>query len=199
VADLADELSESLPEFTPTPETPEPAAPTETSDTTTTSVEASPTQETPYVAPLTFSPAVPAPVAEPDDSAQSGDGSDAELALVPGIEGRAIRVTRKGNRERFAFFGAERLVSKRAGEPYKARALVRTAAPGMLVCLRVQEYGGGVPRTTERCAPARSGWRRIALEGRAAGKGHKLVLSVYVMAALGGTSFDIDGFRLAGD
>jgi hypothetical protein len=53
-----------------------------------------------------------------------------------------------------------------------------------------------VPKTTERCAPARSGWRRVALKAKTAGKGHKLVVSIHVMAALGGTSFDVDGFSL---
>lgn len=108
-------------------------------------------------------------------------------------------MTRKGTRDKFAFFAAARPVSKRAGESYKARAFVRTAAPGMFVCLRVQELGGDVPRTTERCAAARSGWRRVALRATAAGAGHTLVISIHVMAALGGTSFDVDGFRLAGD
>lgn len=65
----------------------------------------------------------------------------------------------------------------------------------MYVCLRVQDYGGGVPTTTERCAPARSGWRRVALKTKTTGKGHRLVVSIHVMATLGGTSFDVDGFR----
>lgn len=114
-----------------------------------------------------------------------------------GLKGKALRVTRKGNGETFAFFAAKRLVSKRAGAPYKVKAYVRTTSPGMYLCLRVQELTGGTPKTTERCAPARDGWRRVALKGKAAGKGHKLVASIHVMAALGGTSFDVDGFSQA--
>jgi hypothetical protein len=124
-------------------------------------------------------------------------GSNAALTLVRGLRGKAVRVTRKGNRETFAFYAARRLVSKRAGARYKARAYVRTTSPGMYLCLRVEEHSGGAPKTTERCAPARGGWRRVALKGRTAGKGHKLVFSIHVMAALGGTSFDVDGFKLS--
>lgn len=195
MTELAEELSESLPEFTPTAEAPEAAAASERPQTVAT-VETAPAPETLDTAPPTFAPAAPEPAAAPDDSTERGDGSNAELALVPGIEGKAIRVMRKGNRESFGFFGAERLVSTRAGERYKARALVRTAAPGMLVCLRVQEHGRSVQRTTERCAAARSGWRRLALNVKTAGGGHELVGSIHVMAALGGTSFDVDGFRI---
>jgi hypothetical protein len=32
----------------------------------------------------------------------------------------------------------------------------------------------------------------------AAGKGHKLVPSIHVMSALGGASFDVDGFNVSG-
>jgi hypothetical protein len=143
------------------------------------------------------------PTAEPSEPVGFGEstegltGSNAALTVVRGFEGKAIRVTRKGNAETFAFYATKRPVTKRAGEPYKARAYVRVMSPGMYLCLRVQEYAGGVPKTTERCAPARSGWRRVALKGNAAGKGHRLVFSIHVMAALGGTSFDVDGLRLS--
>lgn len=115
-----------------------------------------------------------------------------------GLFGKAVRVTQKGGRDKFAFFATKRLVTERAGSPYRARAYVKAASPGMYLCLRVQEYGGGFPRTTERCAPSRSGWRRVALKGISAGKGHKLVFSIHVLAAGGGASFDVDGFSSAG-
>jgi hypothetical protein len=140
-----------------------------------------------------------APEAFTDAFGGSTDGlssSNGALSLVRGLEGKAVRVTRKGKRETFAFYSAKRIVTGRAGEPYRARAYVRTASPGMYLCLRVEEQGRGARTTTERCAPARSGWRRVALEGKAAGKGHKLVVSIHVMAALGGKSFDVDGFRV---
>jgi hypothetical protein len=122
------------------------------------------------------------------------DASNAALELVRGLEGKAVRVSSKGNRDNFTFVAAKR-VTKKAGAPFKARALVRTTSPGMYVCLRVQELGR-VQRTTERCAAAKSGWRRVALRGVTAAKGHKLVFSIHVMAAAGGSSFDVDGFKL---
>jgi hypothetical protein len=150
------------------------------------------------------SPASAQPAAGPTEPVGFGEsteglrGSNAALTLVRGLSGKAVRVSRKGNRGTFAFYAAKRPMSKRAGAPYKVGAHVRTTSPGMYLCLRVQEYGRGAPTTTERCAPAKSGWRRVALKGQTAGKGHKLVFSIRVMAALGGTSFDVDGFRFGG-
>jgi hypothetical protein len=148
----------------------------------------------PYVAPAT--PDVDPTADDSEGSTQDWSGSNAKLSLIRGLEGKAIRVTRKGNGETFAFYAAKRLVTKKAGQLYQTRALVRTTTPGMYVCLRVEERGGGVRTATERCAPARSGWRRVALKGKAAGKGHRLVFSIHVMTAGGGTSFDVDSFRL---
>ena len=199
-----EELPHYLPDF---PATTEPIAdfveeaesPIATSAST-----SAPSESAPYSSPL-YTPA-PSVVAAPQEaplansdregSAQGWKGSNAALTVVRGLEGQALRVTRKGNRETFAFYPAKRLVSKKAGAPYKVRAYVRTKSPGMYLCLRVQEFTGGTPKTTERCAPARDGWRRVALKGKTAGKGHKLVFSIHVMAALGGTSFDVDGFKL---
>jgi hypothetical protein len=144
----------------------------------------------------TFSAAPVAPQVT-DDFGGSTEGlatSNAALELVRGLEGKAVRVISKGNRETFTFVAARR-VTKKAGAPFKARAVVRTTSPGMYVCLRVQELGG-TQRTTERCAAAKSGWRRLALKGMAAGRGHRLVFSIHVMAAAGGSSFDVDGFTL---
>jgi hypothetical protein len=141
-------------------------------------------------------PESPSPSGGLEESTESWRPSHAALTFVPGRKGQAIRVTRKGGGETFAFYAAKRPVTKKVGEPFNARAYVRTTSPGMYVCLRVQEHGGGVPTTTERCAAAKSGWRRVALRGKSIGKGHRLVFSLHVMAALGGTSFDVEGFRL---
>jgi hypothetical protein len=135
-------------------------------------------------------------VDDSEGSTESWSGSNAALTVVRGLKGKAIRVTREGSGETFAFYAAKRLVSEKAGQPYRARAYVRTTSPGMYICLRVEERGGGVPTTTERCAAAKPGWRRVALKGKTADKGRRLVVSLHVMAALGGTSFDVDGFRL---
>ena len=149
-----------------------------------------------YVSTPTFAPT---PVA-PQVSAGFGESTDglaasnAALELVHGLEGKAVRVISKGNRNDFTFVAAKR-VTRKAGAPFKARALVRTTSPGMYVCLRVQELGR-IQRTTERCAAAKSGWRRVALKGVTTAKGHKLVFSIHVMSAAGGSSFDVDGFRL---
>jgi hypothetical protein len=140
-------------------------------------------------------PEAPQPTVGFGDSTEGLAASNGALELVRGLEGKAVRVISKGKRGTFTFVAAKR-VTKSAGAPFKARAIVRTTTPGMYLCLRVQELGGGIPRTTERCAAAKAGWRRVALKGITAGKGHKLVFSIHVMAASGGTSFDVDGFKL---
>jgi hypothetical protein len=146
-------------------------------------------------------PTAEAPEALPnrsfEQSTDGWEGANAALTLVRGVTGKAVRVTRATTEQRFAFYAAKQLISRRAGSKYKVGAYVRSVSPGMLVCLRVEEYAGGAPLTTERCVPARSGWRRVKLEGATARKASKLVFSIHVMAALGGTSFDVDGIRLA--
>jgi hypothetical protein len=132
-----------------------------------------------------------------EQSTEGWDGANAALTLVRGVTGSAVRVTRAATEQRFAFYAVKQLVSRKAGASYRVGAHVRSVSPGMLVCLRVEEYAGGAPLTTERCVPARSGWRRVRLEGATTRKASKLVFSIHVMAALGGTSFDVDGVRLA--
>lgn len=133
-----------------------------------------------------------------DHSVDGWEASNAALTLVQGLAGKAVRVTRTTTDESFAFYAAKELVTRRAGARYRVGAYVRSVSPGMFVCLRVEEYAGGAPITTERCRPAESGWRRVRVQGRTARKGTKLVFSIHVMAALGGTSFDVDGVNLAG-
>lgn len=204
VDDLADEeLPHYLPEFEPAPEhvaadeSIEP--PTSAPPAIPTAAPApAPTSNVVYENTPTYAAPAPEPAAATPDFGESTDGlgvTNAALELVRGLEGKALRVIARGKRDSFAFVAAKRL-TKKAGAPFKARALVRTASAGMYVCLRVEELGGGIPRTTERCAAAKGGWRRVALKGVAAGKGHKLVFSIHVMAAAGGKSFDVDGFRL---
>jgi hypothetical protein len=132
-----------------------------------------------------------------EQSTEGWEGANAALTLVRGVAGKAVRVSRTTTEQRFAFYATKQLVSRKAGSAYRVGAYVRSVSPGMLVCLRVEEYAGGAPFTSERCLPARSGWRRMKLEGQTAGRGSKLMFSIHVMAALGGTSFDVDGVRLA--
>jgi hypothetical protein len=133
-----------------------------------------------------------------EESSEGWQAANAALSLVRGVTGNAVRVSRATTNERFGFYAATELMSRKAGSRYRIGAHLRTVSPGMLVCLRVEEYAGGAPLTTERCLPARSGWRRMRVEGQTTAKGSKLVFSIHVMAALGGTSFDVDGVRLAG-
>jgi hypothetical protein len=106
-------------------------------------------------------------------------------------------VTRANSRSAFAIVAGKPVVSPRPGARYRAAAFVRSVSPGMFVCLRAEELSGsGMPITTERCSAATTGWQRLKVDTRTTAKGSRLVFSVRVIAALGGTSFDVDGFRL---
>jgi hypothetical protein len=130
-------------------------------------------------------------------STQGWRGSNSELTLVRGVTGKAVRVTRANSRSAFAIVAGKPVASPRPGVRYRAGAFVRSVSPGMFVCLRAEEFSGSrLPITTERCSAATTGWQRLKVDARTTAKGSRLVFSVRVIAALGGTSFDVDGFRL---
>lgn len=135
-----------------------------------------------------------------DDSAEGWRGSNSALKLVRGVAGQAVRVSKANSRDAFAIVAGKPIASPKAGVRYRAGAFVRSVSPGMFVCLRVEEFGTDktvVPVTTERCRAATTGWQRLRVDTRTTAKGTKLVFSIRVIAALGGTSFDVDGFRLS--
>lgn len=132
-----------------------------------------------------------------DRSTDGWRGSNSQLTLVRGVVGTAVRVTRANSRSAFAIVAGKPVASPKRGTRYRAGAFVRSVSPGMFVCLRAEEFSGrGVPITTERCSAATAGWQRLKVDTGTTAKGSKLVFSVRVIAALGGTSFDVDGFRL---
>jgi hypothetical protein len=146
-------------------------------------------------------PEAPIPNGGFDDSTEGWRGSNSALTLVRGVAGRAVRVSRANSRAAFAIVAGKAIASPKAGARYRAGAFVRSVSPGMFVCLRAEEFSknaGGVPITTERCSAATTGWQRLKVDTRTTAKGSRLVFSIRVIAALGGTSFDVDGFRLAG-
>jgi hypothetical protein len=110
-----------------------------------------------------------------------------------------VRVQRANGRAAFAIVAGKPVASPRVGARYRAGAFVRSVSPGMFVCLRVEEFKAKarVPVTTERCSAATTEWQRLKIDTRSTAKGSRLVFSVRVIAALGGTSFDVDGFRLS--
>jgi hypothetical protein len=134
-----------------------------------------------------------------DDSVEGWRGSNSALTLVRGVTGGAVRVSRANSRAAFAIVAGKPVASPKAGARYRAGAFVRSVSPGMFVCLRAEEFsknGAGVPLITERCSAATTGWQRLKVDTRTTAKGSRLVFSIRVIAALGGTSFDVDGFRL---
>jgi hypothetical protein len=151
-------------------------------------------------APSVAAPAAEAPAVIPngdfESSTEGWDGQNAALRLVAGVDGKAVRVSRVTTQDSFAFYAKRALRPARAHSRYRVGAFVRSVSPGMFVCLRAEQHTSGPTITTERCVAATSAWQRVRLLGRATGKG-KITFSVRVMAALGGKSFDVDGFRLS--
>jgi hypothetical protein len=144
--------------------------------------------------------AAPIPNGGFDHSASGWHGSNSALTLIHGRRGRAVRVSKANSRDAFAIVAGKPIASPKAGARYQAGAFVRSVSPGMFVCLRVEEFGTAknvVPVTTERCRAATTGWQRLRVDTRTTKKGTKLVFSIRVIAALGGKSFDVDGFRLS--
>ena len=133
-----------------------------------------------------------------DDSTDGWRGSNSGLTLVGGgVTGKAVRVSRANSRSAFAIVAGKPVTSPKRGARYRAGAFVRSVSPGMFICLRAEEFTRvALPITTERCSAATTGWQRLRIGTRTTAKGTKLVFSVRVIAALGGTSFDVDGFRL---
>jgi hypothetical protein len=156
------------------------------------------------VAGVAFTPAQeaaegPIPNGGFDDSTEGWRGSNSGLTLVGGgVTGKAVRVSRANSRSAFAIVAGKPVTSPKRGARYRAGAFVRSVSPGMFICLRAEEFarGGALPITTERCSAATAGWQRLKVMTRTTAKGTRLVFSVRVIAALGGTSFDVDGFRL---
>ena len=186
-------------DYTPEPPPPPPAP--------SSSGPAEPAQSTiPDSRPVDLSaPAPSAPAPEPllpngdfDRSTDGWDGENAALTLVPGVEGNGVRVSRTTTEDGFAFYAEKTVVSRKARSPFKVGAYIRSASPGMIVCLRAEEQTPGPTIRTERCAPARLGWKRLRVHSTTTAKGTQVVFSIHVMAALGGKSFDVDGFQLGG-
>jgi hypothetical protein len=186
----------------PIPAAPAPSAP-----------EAAPAAENPSLfAPQSTTPTFVdyAPAAAPegpipnggfDGTADGWRGSNSALEVIPdGVAGQAVRVSRANGRDAFALVAGKPVASPKVGARYRAGAYVRSLSPGMFVCLRSEEYAtpkARVPVTTERCRAVTSGWQRLRVVTRTTAKGSKVVFSVRVIAALGGTSFDVDGFNLS--
>jgi hypothetical protein len=152
---------------------------------------------TPFPAPTPAAEPVPAPVDVYDTPAGWQAANSKVTSIAGGISGNAVRVIRSAKAEAFAIV-ARKIVGSKPGARFRAGAYVRSVSPGMYVCLRVEEFtkGRAFPTTSERCRPSTAGWQRLRLRARATAKGSRLVFSIRVLAALGGTSFDVDGFRL---
>jgi hypothetical protein len=166
-----------------------------------------PAAEQSFSAPFSSSFAAPAPTVTeapiPNGDFESADGwqgANSELSVVSGgVSGTAVRVHRAARSDSFAIVAGKVLAGSAPGKRYRAGAYVRSLSPGMFVCLRVEEFSrraGGVPITSERCRAATAGWQRLKVDARSTAKGSRIVFSVRVLAALGGTSFDVDSFRL---
>jgi hypothetical protein len=99
------------------------------------------------------------------------------------------------------FRAARAVVAGSGGRLYRIGAWLRTDAPGMNVCLRIQEVSPRDPltavRTSESCFAPTVTWKHLILYRRTLARGNKLVFSIYTLGAVSGDSFDVDRFTVA--
>ena len=116
-----------------------------------------------------------------------------------GVDGRpAIRVALAKHGSQFEFQSAGDVRVERVGLAYRIGAWLRSDAPGVTVCLRIEEVSPKDPlasvRTTETCLSPTTHWRHFRILRRTLARGDKLVFSVYSYGAELGDSFEIDHF-----
>lgn len=144
---------------------------------------------------------LPAPTPPTPTVADLGvNGTGARLTLRhDGVSGApSVRVALVPGRSTFAFNAGAAVRATRVGNAYRIGAWLRSAAPGVTVCLRIEEVTKKDPlrsvRTTETCVAPTTEWRHFRILRRTIAAGDKLVFSVYSYGAVGGDSFEISGF-----
>lgn len=129
-------------------------------------------------------------------------GSRARVTLGRrGVTGRAsLRVAVVRGASTFAFSAAGTVRAGRVGSLYRIGAWLRTNAPGMTVCLRIEEvskHDDVTPvRTTEACFSPTTKWQHFRIVRKTIMRGDQLRFSIYSYGAEKGDSFDIDGFTV---
>ena len=115
--------------------------------------------------------------------------------------GLSFRVSLAPGSSSLVFRAAGSVVAGSGGRLYRIGAWLRSAAPGMNVCLRIQEVSPRDPltavRTSESCFAPTTDWKHFLLYRRTLARGNRLVFSIYSFGAVSGDSFDIDNFRVA--
>jgi hypothetical protein len=147
-------------------------------------------------------PAPVAPVARhaPSVADYGVTGRGAHLTLRnDGVDGKpAIRVALARRGSQFEFQSVGDVEVARVGLAYRIGAWLRSDAPGVTVCLRIEEVSPKDPlaavRTTETCLSPTAEWRHFRILRRTLARGDKLVFSVYSYGAELGDSFEIDHF-----
>jgi hypothetical protein len=151
---------------------------------------------------------VPQPVIQPVALAQHAPtvadygvtGKGAQLTLRnDGIDGKpAIRVALARRGSQFEFQSVGDVQVARVGLAYRIGAWLRSDAPGVTVCLRIEEVSPRDPlaavRTSETCFSPTAHWRHFRILRRTLARGDTLRFSVYSYGAEHGDSFEIDHF-----
>jgi hypothetical protein len=131
------------------------------------------------------------------DYGVKGEGAKLTLRYNGVGGGPAIRVGVAHNGS-FVFRAAGNVRVQRLGLLYRIGAWLRSDAPGVTVCLRIEEVSPKDPlssvRTTETCLSPSAHWQHLRILRRTIARGDKLLFSVYSYGAVLGDSFEIDRF-----
>ena len=114
--------------------------------------------------------------------------------------GLSFRVQIAPGQSSFVFRAARSVVAGGGGRLYRIGTWLRTDAPGLTVCLRIQEVSAADPltsvRTSESCVSPTSKWKHFELYRRTLERGNRLVFSIYSYGATSGDSFEVDDFTV---
>jgi hypothetical protein len=131
-------------------------------------------------------------------------GTSALIALRRGAGvagGLAFRVRMIRGNSTFAFRASRSIVAPAGGRLYRIGAWLRSDAPGVNVCLRIQEVSSNdslTPvRTSESCLAPTSQWKHFRIYRRTLASGNRLIFSIYSYGAVEGDSFDVDRFTVS--
>jgi hypothetical protein len=118
-----------------------------------------------------------------------------------GVTGRpSVRVALLRGLTTYSFDAAGTVRTTRVGSLYRIGAWLRTDAPGLTVCLRIEEVSKKDPltavRTSETCFSPTTKWQHFRILRRTLAAGDTLKFSIYSYGAEKGDSFEIDAFAV---
>jgi hypothetical protein len=140
---------------------------------------------------------------QPDARQYGVTGTGAVITIRRGhgvFGGLSFRVSMTPGASSYVFRAARSVVAGSGGRRYRIGAWLRSTAPGITVCMRIQEVSADDPltsvRTSESCLSPGKQWKKFRAFRTTLARGNRLVFSIYSFGAVAGDSFEVDGFTV---